>query len=161
MSEGICADCSSPGESFFKYRSRERGSEMDFFSIYPDPSWASINHGVLICDECCSVHRSLGRHISFIRSLHSTSWPPALREVRNLIFKIINNVSISFLSLSVSFSLPPSPPLPLYHYLLFIHIGQMVSTLVRKGSNSIWEHALHDSSSKVKLKKPSPRDKLQ
>ena len=36
----------------------------------------------------------------------------------------------------------------------------MVSTLVRKGSNSIWEHALHDSS-KVKIKKPSPRDKIQ
>ncbi|KAJ8312187.1 LOW QUALITY PROTEIN: hypothetical protein KUTeg_009560 [Tegillarca granosa] len=30
----------------------------------PDPTWASINRGVLICDECCSVHRSLGRHIS-------------------------------------------------------------------------------------------------
>ena len=61
------------------------------------------------------------------------------------------------LSFCVVFFLSLSP----YHYLLFIHIGQMVSTLVRKGSNSIWEHALHDSSSKVKLKKPSPRDKLQ
>ena len=92
---------------------REReGVKWMFFSIYPDPSWASINHGVLICDECCSVHRSLGRHISFIRSLHSTSWPPALREVRNLIFKIINNVSISFPSLFLcrflSLSSPPS-----------------------------------------------------
>lgn len=93
---------------------REReGVKWMFFSIYPDPSWASINHGVLVCDECCSVHRSLGRHISFVRSLHSTSWPPALREVRNLIFKIINNVSISspslflcrFLSLPLSLSL--------------------------------------------------------
>lgn len=130
-----------------------------FFSIYPDPSWASINHGVLVCDECCSVHRSLGRHISFVRSLHSTSWPPALREVRNLIFKIINNVVMSFPSLFLCRFL--SLPLSLSLFVFFIHIGQMVSTLVRKGSNSIWEHALHDSSSKVKLKKPSPRDKLQ
>ncbi|MGH0171597.1 UNVERIFIED_CONTAM: hypothetical protein FKN15_061775 [Acipenser sinensis] len=29
-----------------------------------DPRWASVNRGVLICDECCSVHRSLGRHSS-------------------------------------------------------------------------------------------------
>lgn len=95
---------------------RERGSEMDvFFPIYPDPSWASINHGVLVCDECCSVHRSLGRHISFVRSLHSTSWPPALREVRNLIFKIINNVVMSspslFLCRFLSLSLLPSLPI--------------------------------------------------
>lgn len=46
-----------------------------------DPKWASINRGVLVCDECCSVHRSLGRHISYIRSLQSTNWPPVLKEV--------------------------------------------------------------------------------
>ena len=46
-----------------------------------EPSWASINRGVVVCNECCSVHRSLGRHISYIRSLHSTDWPPVLKEV--------------------------------------------------------------------------------
>lgn len=25
-----------------------------------DPQWASINRGVLICSECCFVHRNLG-----------------------------------------------------------------------------------------------------
>ena len=61
---------------------------MLYRSIYPvdlfhnvEPSWASINRGVLVCNECCSVHRSLGRHISYIRSLHSTNWPPVLKEV--------------------------------------------------------------------------------
>lgn len=24
------------------------------------PEWALINRGVLICSECCSVHRNLG-----------------------------------------------------------------------------------------------------
>lgn len=24
------------------------------------PEWASINRGVLICSECCHVHRNLG-----------------------------------------------------------------------------------------------------
>ncbi|CAH1801721.1 unnamed protein product [Owenia fusiformis] len=41
-----------------------------------DPAWASINRGVLICDECCSIHRSLGRHISQIKSLKKGSWSP-------------------------------------------------------------------------------------
>uniref|UniRef100_UPI00358F3233 ARF GTPase-activating protein GIT1-like n=1 Tax=Myxine glutinosa TaxID=7769 RepID=UPI00358F3233 len=44
----------------------------------PDPGWASINRGVLVCDECCSVHRSLGRHISQVKHLQHSSWPPAL-----------------------------------------------------------------------------------
>ncbi|XP_072003301.1 ARF GTPase-activating protein GIT2 isoform X3 [Engystomops pustulosus] len=46
-----------------------------------DPRWASINRGVLICDECCSVHRSLGRHISQVRHLKHTPWPPTLLQM--------------------------------------------------------------------------------
>ncbi|XP_073528923.1 ARF GTPase-activating protein GIT2 isoform X7 [Phyllobates terribilis] len=46
-----------------------------------DPRWASINRGILICDECCSVHRSLGRHISQVRHLKHTPWPPTLLQM--------------------------------------------------------------------------------
>ncbi|PIK56486.1 hypothetical protein BSL78_06601 [Apostichopus japonicus] len=47
-----------------------------------DPGWASINRGVLLCHECCSVHRSLGRHVSQIRSLqHGGNWPQSLFEM--------------------------------------------------------------------------------
>ncbi|XP_037795548.1 ARF GTPase-activating protein GIT2-like, partial [Penaeus monodon] len=41
-----------------------------------EPGWASINRGILICDECCSVHRSLGRHISQVKSLKKGTWNP-------------------------------------------------------------------------------------
>ncbi|KAJ8312911.1 hypothetical protein KUTeg_010284 [Tegillarca granosa] len=50
-----------------------------------NPTWASINRGVLICDECCSVHRSLGRHISQVKSLTKGQWnPPLLAAVQHL-----------------------------------------------------------------------------
>ncbi|KAG7306970.1 hypothetical protein JYU34_007093 [Plutella xylostella] len=42
------------------------------------PSWASINRGLLLCAECCSVHRSMGRHISHVKSLRQGTWPPSL-----------------------------------------------------------------------------------
>uniref|UniRef100_A0A669AYF1 GIT ArfGAP 1 n=1 Tax=Oreochromis niloticus TaxID=8128 RepID=A0A669AYF1_ORENI len=40
-----------------------------------------INRGVLICDECCSVHRSLGRHISIVKHLRHSGWPPSLLQM--------------------------------------------------------------------------------
>ncbi|NXL91537.1 GIT2 protein, partial [Alectura lathami] len=46
-----------------------------------DPGWASINRGVLICDECCSVHRSLGRHISIVKHLRHSPWPATLLQM--------------------------------------------------------------------------------
>ncbi|CAN8016004.1 unnamed protein product [Ixodes persulcatus] len=42
----------------------------------PDPAWASMNRGVLLCDECCSVHRCLGRHISQVKHLKKGAWCP-------------------------------------------------------------------------------------
>ncbi|XP_039218743.1 ARF GTPase-activating protein GIT2 isoform X2 [Crotalus tigris] len=57
-SSDVCADCSAA-----------------------EPSWASVNRGVLLCDECCSVHRSLGRHISQVRHLKHTAWPATLLQM--------------------------------------------------------------------------------
>lgn len=42
-----------------------------------DPSWASINLGILICIECSGIHRNLGSHVSKVRSLDLDSWTAA------------------------------------------------------------------------------------
>ncbi|OIW18264.1 hypothetical protein TanjilG_20319 [Lupinus angustifolius] len=35
----------------------------------PEPDWASLNLGILVCIECSGIHRNLGVHISKVRSL--------------------------------------------------------------------------------------------
>ncbi|KAL6425224.1 hypothetical protein ACFW04_009461 [Cataglyphis niger] len=40
----------------------------------PNPDWASLNLGVLMCIECSGIHRNLGSHISKVRSLDLDDW---------------------------------------------------------------------------------------
>uniref|UniRef100_A0A8C7W0G4 GIT ArfGAP 2 n=1 Tax=Oncorhynchus mykiss TaxID=8022 RepID=A0A8C7W0G4_ONCMY len=57
------------------------------------PCWASVNRGVLICDECCSIHRGLGRHSSQVRHLTHTPWPPSqLQMVQKLYSNGANSI---------------------------------------------------------------------
>ncbi|XP_076235244.1 ARF GTPase-activating protein GIT1 isoform X1 [Calliopsis andreniformis] len=39
-----------------------------------EPGWASLNRAILLCDDCSGIHRSLGRHVSHIKSLHKSVW---------------------------------------------------------------------------------------
>ena len=40
----------------------------------PNPKWASVNNGCFICINCAGNHRSMGVHISFVRSITMDSW---------------------------------------------------------------------------------------
>ncbi|XP_034548877.1 ARF GTPase-activating protein GIT2a isoform X3 [Notolabrus celidotus] len=72
---------------------RLRNTELCADCSVPDPRWASVNRGVLICDECCSVHRSLGRHSSQVRHLTHTPWPPTqLQMVQTLYSNGANSI---------------------------------------------------------------------
>lgn len=68
----ICADCGS-------------GSKVD---------WCSINLGVLLCIECSGIHRSLGTHISKVRSLtlDTAVFTPDLIEILLLIGNRVSNM---------------------------------------------------------------------
>ncbi|XP_073679302.1 arf-GAP with GTPase, ANK repeat and PH domain-containing protein 2 isoform X2 [Garra rufa] len=51
----------------------------------PNPTWASLNLGALICIECSGIHRNLGTHLSRVRSLDLDDWPSELTKVLSAI----------------------------------------------------------------------------
>ena len=40
----------------------------------PNPDWASVNHGCMVCLNCSGTHRSIGVHLSFVRSVFMDKW---------------------------------------------------------------------------------------
>ncbi|KAJ3424487.1 adp-ribosylation factor gtpase-activating protein [Anaeramoeba flamelloides] len=69
-SNQVCADCGCAG-----------------------PTWASVNLGLFICINCAGVHRSIGTHITQVRSTTLDSW--TIKQVKTM-SEVGNKIGNSF-----------------------------------------------------------------
>lgn len=51
----------------------------------PGTRWASVNHGVFVCIRCSGIHRSLGTHISKVKSSNMDKWTSSEIRLMELI----------------------------------------------------------------------------
>ena len=65
----------SDSDAFFAdFQLRSPDNTLCFDCTEPNPSWASVNHGILICTACVSLHRALGSQVSLVRSVKLDMW---------------------------------------------------------------------------------------
>jgi len=67
----------------------------------PAPDWCSITQAVLLCIECSGIHRSLGTHLSKVRSITLDIWDTNLQKVRVLFFFLAYVYQDALFSLSL------------------------------------------------------------
>ncbi|NWW48389.1 AGAP3 protein, partial [Pedionomus torquatus] len=68
-----------------------RGNSFCVDCDAPNPDWASLNLGSLMCIECSGIHRNLGTHLSRVRSLDLDDWPSELLMVMTAIGNALAN----------------------------------------------------------------------
>lgn len=125
-----CADCGS-------------GSKVE---------WVSINLGIVLCIECSGIHRSLGTHISKVRSLtlDITSFTIDIVEVLLLIG---NRVSNMIWEAKLDASLKPSPQATREQRLRFITAKYVDRLYVETLSPTLSRYATPDETLLAAIKK--------
>lgn len=81
------------------------GNKKCFDCDAPNPQWASPKFGIFICLECAGVHRGLGVHISFVRSITMDQFKP--EETLRMEIGGNDNCKAYFEENGLDLSLPP------------------------------------------------------
>jgi hypothetical protein len=61
-------------DELFNNLCRKKGNRLCFDCNTPNPKWTSKNYCVFICLDCSGIHRSLGVHISQVKSANMDRW---------------------------------------------------------------------------------------
>ncbi|KAK0413686.1 hypothetical protein QR680_006943 [Steinernema hermaphroditum] len=97
-----------PPRSFLEELRQVPGNDCCADCFTPDAKWVSLNLGVVLCIECCGIHRSLGVQVSKVRSLTMDSIEGDQRNVLlGLGNEAVNAIYLKYLPLTDV--VPPVP----------------------------------------------------
>ncbi|KAG5979644.1 hypothetical protein E4U55_004928 [Claviceps digitariae] len=125
-----CADCGS-------------GSKVE---------WVSINLGIILCIECSGIHRSLGTHISKVRSL-TLDIKSFTIDIVEVLLLIGNRVSNMVWEARLDASLKPSPQASREQRLRFITAKYVDRSFVEPISATLSRYATPDETLLAAIKK--------